>query len=240
MAFLAGIVDSIAGGGGLVSLPAYFIAGLPAHQAIATNKMGSTFGTILTLVRFIRNGLVNFRLAVPSVIAAVIGSALGAQISLHMDERILRNIMLVALPIVAFFVLNKHIFKDRGEVEIRIDRRTMLTAILSALFVGIYDGMYGPGAGTFLIIAFTVFGRLGLAQANGQTKVINATTNFTALVVYLMNGSVLLTLGICATISNMAGNYVGSSLAMTKGGAIVKPVILLVLGLLFLKVLGVY
>lgn len=238
--FLAGVIDAIAGGGGLISLPAYLIAGLPTHQAIATNKMGATFGTTLTTVRFFQNGLINIKLAVPSVAAAIIGSSLGTQISLHMDEKLLQNIMLVVLPVVAFFVLNKKIFKDLGEVEIHLDKRTVTVAVLSAFFVGIYDGLYGPGTGTFLIIAFTVFGRLGMIQANGQAKIINTTTNWTSLILNLINGSVLLPLGICSALANMLGNYVGSGLAMHKGSAIVKPAILLVLLLLFLKVLGIY
>lgn len=240
MVLLAGIVDSIAGGGGLISLPAYLIAGLPAHQAIATNKMSSTFGTTLTLVRFIRNGLVNMALGVPSIIAAIIGSAIGAQISLRMDEQLLQNIMLVILPVTAVIVLNKHIFKDNGETEVHVNRRTMTTAILAAFIIGVYDGLYGPGTGTFLIIAFVVAGRLGMIQANGQTKLINATTNWTSLILYLISGNVLLPLGICAAISNMIGNYIGTNLALRNGSRIVRPVILGVLCLLFLKVFGVY
>lgn len=240
LVFLAGVVDSIAGGGGLISLPAYLIAGLPTHTAIATNKMSSTFGTTLTLARFIRNGLVNLTLSIPSIIAAIIGSSLGARISLSMDETILRNAMLVILPIVAFLVLNKHIFKDYGDHEIVIDRRIIIVTILSAFIVGIYDGLYGPGTGTFLIIAFSVFGHLGLAQANGQTKVINATTNWTSLIIFFLNGQILIPLGIATAISGILGNYVGSSMALKNGSRIVKPCILFVLALLFLKVLGLY
>lgn len=240
LVFVAGIVDSIGGGGGLIALPAYLIAGLPTHQAIATNKMGSTFGTTLTLVRFIRKGLVNFAIGVPSVVAAIIGSAIGTQISLRMDEGLLENIMLVILPVTAIIVLNKHIFKDNGETEITVNRRTMTTAIVAAFVIGIYDGLYGPGTGTFLIIAFVVAGRLGMLPANAQTKLINATTNWTSLVVYLLSGNVLLPLGIGAALSNMAGNYIGTTLALRNGSRIVRPCILCVLSLLFLKVLGVY
>lgn len=240
LAFLAGVVDSIAGGGGLISLPAYLIAGVPVHYAIATNKMGSTFGTYLTLGRFIRNGLVNFRLGIPSVIVTIIGSTIGSRLSLSMDETILRNAMLVILPIVAFLVLNKHIFKDYGDTEVVINARTLTVSIVAAFVIGIYDGLYGPGTGTFLIIAFSVFGHLGIVKANGQTKLINAASNSAALVVFLRSGNVLMMLGISAVICNMLGNYVGSGLALRNGATIVKPCILFVLALLFLKVVGVY
>ena len=115
--FLAGLVDAIAGGGGLISLPAYLIAGLPPHNAIATNKMSSTFGTSLTTARFIRSGLISFRLAVPSVLAAVIGSSIGAHLSLLISEAVMKYILFAVLPVSAFFVLNKHFFGDGGTAK---------------------------------------------------------------------------------------------------------------------------
>lgn len=238
--FLAGFVDSIGGGGGLISLPAFLIAGLPPHMAIGTNKMSSTFGTALTTVRFIKNRLVNFKLAVPSVIAAMIGSFAGAKLSLLLTEKMIRGLMIVILPVAAFFVLNRHLFGDGGDEEVRLDRRTYLTASLSALLIGLYDGFYGPGTGTFLIIAFTVFAKLSIAVSNAQAKVINLTTNITALTVFALSGQVLFLLGIACAACNMLGNYVGSGLVMTKGSKIVRPVILGVLFLLLLKILGVY
>ena len=105
--------------------------------------------------------------------------------------------------------------------------------------MGVYDGFYGPGTGTFLIIAFTVFAKLNLRSANAQAKVINLTTNITSLVIFLTSGQVVVTLGLAAAVCNMAGNYVGAGLALTKGSKITRPVIILVLGLLFLKVLGI-
>ena len=109
--FLAGLIDAIGGGGGLISLPAYLIAGLPPHAAVATNKMSSTCGTTLATIRFIKNGLVNFKLAIPSIIAAIIGSSIGANISLLVDESIMLYIMIAILPVCAFLVLNKKLFQ---------------------------------------------------------------------------------------------------------------------------------
>ena len=103
--------------------------------------------------------------------------------------------------------------------------------------IGMYDGFYGPGTGTFLIIAFTVFARMTVGSANAQAKVINLTSNITSLTVFLLNGQVLFTLGLAAAVCNMAGNWVGSGLAITKGTKIVRPVILLVLALLLMKII---
>ena len=234
--FLAGLVDSIGGGGGLISLPAYLFAGLPVHMAIATNKLSSACGTSLATARFIRKGLVNFRLALPSVAAAVAGSALGAKISLSVSETVMKYILLGVLPAAAFFVLNRKWFRDEGKRTAVADRRTWIVCIISAFVIGMYDGFYGPGTGTFLIIAFTVFARMTVGSANAQAKVINLTSNITSLTVFLLNGQVLFTLGLAAAVCNMAGNWVGSGLAITKGTKIVRPVILLVLVLLLLKI----
>ena len=240
LAGLAGLVDAIGGGGGLISLPAYLIAGLPPHVCVATNKMSATFGTALATMRFIRAGLVNLKLAVPAVAAAIIGSSIGANISLILPETVMKYVLIVILPVSAILVLNKNIFNDTGSDTVTLDKRTYLTAMAAALVVGIYDGFYGPGTGTFLIIAFTVFAKLDLKTANAQAKVINLTTNITALAIFLINGQVLLPLGVAAAACNMVGGYIGAGLAMKNGSKLVKISILFVLFLLALKVLGVY
>ena len=237
MLFLAGFVDSIGGGGGLISLPAYLLAGLPAHMAIATNKLSSSCGSALTTVRFLRRGLVNLRLAIPSVFAALLGASIGARLSLLVSEDVLKIVLFIILPIAAFFVLNRLLFRDYGDEKAVADRRTMIVCILSALLIGAYDGFYGPGTGTFLIIAFTVFARMSVSAANAQAKVINLTSNLASLVVFLLNGQVLVLLGLVGAVFNMAGNYLGSGLALSKGTKIVRPIILGVLVLLLLKLI---
>jgi len=237
--FLAGLVDAIGGGGGLISLPAYLLAGVPIHNAIATNKLSSACGTTLATVRFIREGLVNWKLAVPTIVLAVLGSSLGANLSMVTEEGVMEGILFVVLPVVAFLVLNPRIFHDNEDVTQTLTRKVWITALLSSFLVGIYDGFYGPGTGTFLIVAFTVFARLTIPSANAQAKVINLTTNITSLTIFLLNGQVIFLLGIAAALCNMAGNYVGAGLAMRGGSRITRPVIILVLALLFLKVLGI-
>ena len=239
MLFLAGLVDAIGGGGGLISLPAYLLAGVPIHQTIATNKLSSTCGTALATLRFIKEGLVNWRLAAPTIVVAMLGSSLGANLSMAAPEGVMELVLFVALPVVAFIVLNPKIFHDNEAHELILNRKLYLTAMVSAFIVGVYDGFYGPGTGTFLIIAFTVFAKLDIRTSNAQAKVINLTTNITSLVIFLMNGQAIIALGLAAAACNMAGNYVGAGLALTKGSKITRPVIVLVLGLLFLKVLGI-
>ena len=238
--FLAGFIDAIGGGGGLISLPAYLLAGLPVHQAIATNKLSSSCGTTLATLRFIKNGLVNLKFAVPSVISAIIGSSIGARLSLLANDGLMEKLLFIVLPIAAFIVLNKNLFKDKEDGALTLNTNTYFISIIAALIIGMYDGFYGPGTGTFLIIAFTVFGKMNVSVANAQAKVINLTTNLTSLTIFLLNGQVLFSLGIAAAICNMIGGYLGAGLVMQKGSRIVKPTILLVLFLLFLKILGIF
>ena len=203
--FLAGFVDSIAGGGGLISLPAYLFAGLPVHAAIATNKLSSACGTSLATARFVKNGLIRPKLVLPGIAAALLGSALGARLSLLADERLIRAILFVVLPAAAFVVLNPRLFPDRPSGEARTDGRTLAVCALAAFVIGLYDGFYGPGTGTFLIIAFTAFARLSVGEANAQAKAINLSTNLSSLAVFLAGGQVVIPLGLAAAACNMPG-----------------------------------
>ena len=236
--FLAGFVDSIGGGGGLISLPAYILAGLPMHAAIATNKLSSACGTSLSTARFVRNRLIDFRVALPGVAAAILGAAIGARLSLLASEGFIRGVLFVVLPVAAFFVLNRKLFPDRAGEAVRADRHTVTVSVIAALLVGVYDGFYGPGTGTFLIIAFTVFAKMSVSSANAHAKAINLTTNITSLAVFLFSGQVIVPLGLAAAACNMLGNYIGSGLAMSKGAKITRPIILAVLALLLIKILG--
>lgn len=236
--FLAGLVDAIGGGGGLISLPAFLIAGLPPHAAIATNKMSSVCGTALATLRFIKNKLVDFRLAIPSVIAAIIGSVLGAKCSLLINETIILYMTIGLLPICAVLVLNKNLFHDNEDNNHVSDRRIYIIATVSALVIGMYDGFYGPGSGTFLLIAFTVLAKFGVKTANARAKVINLTSNIASLLVFLFSGEVMLMLGLVSAVCNMIGGYIGAGLVMKNGAKIAKPAIIFVLILLAIKIFG--
>ena len=239
MLFLAGLVDAIGGGGGLISLPAYLLAGVPMHNAIATNKLSSTCGTTLTTVRFIRQGLVNWKIAVPTIVFAMLGSSLGANLSMKMDDGFLENILFLVLPVVTFIVMNPKLLRENTSAEVVLNVRQWVIIILSTFLIGFYDGFYGPGTGAFLIISFTAFAKMDLRSANAHAKITNLTTNITSLITYLISGQVIILLGLAAALCNMAGNYVGSSLALKQGSKVTRPVIVLVLILVFLKVLGI-
>ncbi len=236
---LAGFVDAIGGGGGLISLPAYLIAGLPAHNAIATNKLSAACGTALATFRFARQGFIDWRMALPGMAAALVGAWCGAHLSLLVDSDVLTKVLYVILPLTAILVLRKDTLKER-ETPAPYTRRTALIAAAAALVIGVYDGFYGPGTGTFLIIAFSLLAKMDVRSANGQCKAINLTTNVTSLVVFLRSGQAVIALGLAAAVCNMIGGWLGAGLALRAGAKITRPVILLVLVLLLLKVLGVF
>ena len=151
----------------------------------------------------------------------------------------MEKVLIFVLPVAAVVVLNPRLFRDNEDGEVKLDRKTWITALVSSFVVGFYDGFYGPGTGTFLIIAFTVFAGLSLRSANAQAKIINLTTNLTSLTIFLLNGQVIFLLGLAAAVCNMAGGYLGAGLAISKGSRITRPVIILVLGLLLLRVFGI-
>ena len=237
LVFLAGFVDSIAGGGGLISLPAYLLAGLPIHNAIATNKLSSTTGTLVSTLRLVRNHFADLKLAFPCMAASFCGSIFGAKIALHTSDSILKIVLLILLPIVAFYVLKK---KD---LEPNLSKQPSAHAKLailigSSLLIGIYDGFYGPGTGTFLLLVYTALAKLDVRTASGNMKLVNLSSNVSALVTFLFAGKVIWTLGLAASAFSIAGHYIGSGMVMKNGTRIVRPIILVVLMLLFLKIIS--
>ena len=236
LVFLGGFVDAIAGGGGLISLPAYLIAGLPVHTAIGTNKVSSAMGTAVTTWKFWKQGYIQIKLAVLCAVCALGGSTLGANLALMVSDHIFKIILLIILPLTGFYVLRSKSM-ERTDQNSEITRRMYLIAAICAFGIGIYDGFYGPGTGTFLLLLLTGLAHMDLDHAAGTTKVINLSTNVAALVTYLINGHTMLLLGLIAGIFGIAGNWLGARSFTRKGVKIVKPVICVVLVIFFIRVL---
>ena len=235
LTFLAGLVDSIAGGGGLISLPAFLFAGLPMHSAIATNKLASTIGTTVSTTRYCKNGFYDKKLALPGIICALTGSVAGARLVLIVDDKYLRWMMIIILPIAAIAVFMD---KTHEEKEPAFSLRKRIAIVAAAgLVIGIYDGFYGPGTGTFLLLALTKLAKMDIRTASGNVKLINLSSNVAALFTFLFSGYVNITLGLAGALFCLMGHYMGSGLVMKNGSKIVKPIILFVLALLFVKII---
>ncbi len=234
LVFLAGFVDAVAGGGGLISLPAHLIAGLPVHFAIGTNKMSAAMGTTLATTRYARSGYIPWRLSIFCVICALVGSALGAKAALLLSDYVFKIVMLVILPLTAAYVL-----RGNGLSVEKEPYGTFRTTILSmgiAFVIGIYDGFYGPGTGTFLILLLMGCAHLTLQKANGTSKAINLTTNLSAMTVFLLNDKVIIPLALIAGLFNLAGSYFGSRSFEIGGAKVVRPIMCVVLVIFFIRV----
>lgn len=234
--FLASFMDAIAGGGGIISAPAHLIAfgRLPAPYALGTNKVSAAIGTVFSTARFIKNGYVNWKLFAPSVVFALTGSVIGTWLQHRTPDVVLKYMLILVLPVVAVITLRSREWPDEPQ---EIDFRRQAAIVWAASFViGGYDGYYGPGTGTFLMIMFIRFARMDTRHAAGGVKVINLSSNIGSLVTQLASGYVFLRVGLIAAVFSIAGHYLGSGLAIKNGGRIVRPAVIVVLILLTLKV----
>lgn len=236
--FIGGVVDAIGGGGGLITLPAYMISGFPVHFAIATNKISSSMGTLTAFVKFMRDGYMPLKLSAVGIIFALIGSSLGAKTALLISDYFFRILMLVILPVTAWYVFrSQDLLREQKNTADEITSRTYIICALVALGTGFYDGFYGPGAGTFMLLLLAGLAGLSVQRANGVTKAINLATNIAALAVYFVNGKAVLHVGIIAGVFSIAGNYIGAKFFEKGGAKTVRPVILIVLSLFFVRVI---
>lgn len=233
--FLSGFVDAVAGGGGLVSLPAYFISGLPTHFALGTNKLSAMLGTALTTYKYARLGYINVRRAFFCVICAFAGSSIGAKLALLVPDREFKIALLFILPLTALYLLKNRSFGEDKHQKLSEKVIITLCSVVS-LVVGIYDGIYGPGTGTFLLIGFCTFANCTLKNANGLAKAVNLATNFAAFTVFCLNDSVIFSLGLVAGIFSVAGNYAGARFFEKNGAIGTKPIMIFVIGIFIIKI----
>ena len=236
--FLAGFVDAAAGGGGLISLPAYYLVGLPPHLAVGSNKFSSCVGTAFSTGRFLKNGSVEPRAAIPAAVFALAGSFAGARLALVLSDRFLHGAMLVLLPAAAVFILfgRKRSGQDvstYGEIS---KRKAFVLSGCIGLLLGLYDGFFGPGTGTFLILAFTALLGFDYKTAGGNTKVVNLSSNLAAVATFIAAGQIDYALAVPAAVCSIVGHWIGSGLAIQKGARFIRPVMLAVLVLLFAKI----
>lgn len=237
LAFLAGFIDSIAGGGGLISLPAYLFIGLPSHMALGTNKLSSSFGTLIATLRYAKNGQVHYKSALTAALAALVGSYAGAQLAMAFDEKFLKLLLVFLLPAIAFLVLTRKKFGEESKVSDLSNKKVIILSAATGLILGAYDGFFGPGTGTMLILAFTGIIGFNLATASGNTKIVNLASNIAAVTAFITGGSVVFAIGIPAAVCGMLGNWLGSGLAIKNGAKVIRPVFIGVVALLFGKVL---
>lgn len=233
--FAAGWIDAVVGGGGLLQLPALLmLPGITPVQALATNKMGSIFGTATSSVTFYRRVKPDLRTAIPMAVIALAGSFGGALLAVNLPQSVFKPIIVLALIAVAVFTAIK---PNVGELTaLRHDgHRHYLMASLIGAAIGFYDGLIGPGTGSFLVIALVAGLGYAFLEASAKAKIVNLATNAGALLFFLPHGSVLWGIGLVLGLSNMAGGYLGARTAVAKGSKFIRLVFLAVVAVLIVK-----
>lgn len=221
-AFLAGTIDAMAGGGGLITIPALLAAGVPPVAAIATNKLQSTFGTGGAVLAFARKGRIDFRKFAWPTAAAFVGSGLGAFVLTRVDPGFLSAF----LPLLLIAVAGYFAFAPRMTDEDRHGRAGASLLVAVALVIGFYDGFFGPGTGSFIITALVALFGLGLIRAVAHAKLLNLASNLAGLGVLIVGGHVLWVTGFAMALASTAGGQVGAYLAMRFGAAAARPLLI--------------
>ena len=233
--FLAGFVDSAAGGGGLTSLPAYLFVGLPPHTAIGCNKFSSACGTTLSAARFFKNGAVDWQVAAISAVCSFVASYLGIRIALMINQETLKTVLVIVLPIVAVLLLFKRNFGAENQSADIPKKKAFILAACAGLVIGFYDGLIGPGTGTIAIIVFSAGMKYDLKTASGNAKVMNLASNYASLIAVITGNKVIYSIAIPAAVFGIIGNYIGAGFAIKKGTVFIKPLMICVIVLLFGK-----
>ncbi|MCX5786305.1 MAG: TSUP family transporter [Elusimicrobia bacterium] len=233
---LAGCIDAIAGGGGLITLPAYLHFGLRPGLLLGTNKLSSSMGTTVAAFKFLKDCSFGKSFLFILIVLAAAGSSAGARVISLVPPAAVKYLLIVTLPPIAVFLAVRHNFGLSDSSSSLGEKGLLARAGAIAFFISFYDGMLGPGTGTFLAVAFARFCRYDLLSATALSKLINLTSNLAALATFLALGKVNIRLGLAMGCAGMAGNYLGSHLALKKGVWVIRPALLLVSGSLLAKI----
>jgi uncharacterized membrane protein YfcA len=234
VAFVAGTIDAMAGGGGLITIPALLAAGVPPVQALATNKLQSSLGTGSAVLAFARKGRIDFRRFLAPALGAFAGSVVGAWTLQKVDPGFLEGFV----PVLLLLMVGYFLLAPAASEEERHSRlgRPALVAIVTA--IGCYDGFFGPGTGSFLATALVALFGMSLLSATAHTKLLNLASNLAAVLTLALGGKMLWTLGLLMAVCAIAGGQLGAHLAMRIGGRLIRPLLVVMSLLLTLKLLS--
>ncbi len=234
IAMLAGFIDSIAGGGGLLTVPALLAVGLPPASALATNKLQSTGGSFSASLYFIRERMVDLKQQKFAITCAFIGSALGTLSVMHIQADFLKLLLpILTISVGLYFLLSPTIGEN--------DRKSRLTiiqfALLPALAIGFYDGFFGPGAGSFYALAYITLAGFNLTKATAHTKVLNFTSNLAGLIFFIVGGEVVWSIGLVMLVGQFIGARLGAKMVIAKGRKLIRPMLIIVSTVMSIKLI---
>lgn len=237
LAFLAGFIDAIAGGGGVIAIPTLYFMGLSPAQVVATNKLLAIFGSSTASVQYWRKGHVDKALLLRVAPFALLGSALGAHLVLGFEnEEAFRNIIAGLILLVGVLVVtNRRLGLEKRYAG--LTARNLAIGVTGALAIGVYDGFFGPGAGTFLMFLFVRFLGFDFVTGSGNARVVNFLTNLGAFVTFFLSGAMVWWIGLPMGIANALGAALGARLAMLRGSAFVKAIYVAIVLLVFARLM---
>ncbi len=229
----AGWVDTIAGGGGLITIPALLLAGMPPPVALATNKLQGSSGTLVASIYFLRRGVFKLKENRLLLLMAFLGAFCGTGMLLSIKVSVLRAIIPILLIAIGLYFL----LSPTGDIEGKSRLSPQSFALLFAPILGFYDGFFGPGTGMFMALAFVSLRGYNLSQATAHAKVLNFTSNFSALLYFLLFGEINWGVGSIMIIGQIIGASIAARMVLTKGAALIRPVVITVCFLMSAKLL---
>ena len=239
---VAGFVDAIAGGGGLIMLPGLLFAGLPVGSAIATNKLCGTFGALTSTLKFAQRKQINWRICQWMALPVIIGSYIGSRSIDRLPVTWAEPIVIALIVIITAFVVikpsfgiqpNQAVIEKIATKEGRLKRIAL--SLIAGAAIGFHDGFFGPGTGIFLVFSLLSIWSMDFLKATGATKLLNFLANITALITFALSGTIVYALGIFGAAGVILGSYLGASFATKKGAAFIRPIFIVVTTALVLK-----
>lgn len=232
--FSAGLIDAIAGGGGMIALPVLLASGLSPVEALATNKLQGSFGTLTAARYFVRKRLVDLQQMRVPILCTFIGAATGTVLIQLMDAGVLATLMPILLIAIALFFMFSPTVSDEDKQQ-RL--KPALFGLIIGTSIGFYDGFFGPGTGTFFTLAYVTLAGYGMAKATAHTKVLNFTSNIASLAFFAIGGHIIWFAGLIMAAGQVMGGQLGARLVVSKGTRLIRPLIVTMTLLLSAKLL---
>ncbi len=230
----AGLIDSIAGGGGLITIPVLLSLGFPPHETLGTNKFQSSFGSFTASYYYVKKGGVELKKAVPGIIFTFAGAAAGVTVVQHISSSLLNYLIPFLLVGIIIYTFAKPAI---GEIDGRSRFSSIVFYLIFGLTLGFYDGFFGPGTGSFWALAFVAGLGFNFVKATGYTKVMNFTSNITSLLLFMISGNIIFAAGISMAAGQILGAKIGSGLVIKKGAKFIRPIFITVVILTTIKLI---
>lgn len=235
---IAGFVDAAAGGGGLISLPAYLIAGVPPHTALATNKFTASSGAIVSAATFFQSGKVTTKLIKFCIPMTMLGAIIGVKVVVLINAKLLQPAIMILVLIVGLYTLFSKTFGTENNFnENNLQKKHYIIGMLFAFLLGFYDAVFGPGTGSFLIMFFVMYYKMDFLIASGNAKALNLVSNLCSLLFFAIAGKVNYKIGVIIIPFTMISTFLGAKFAIKKGIKVIKPIFVTMSLLASLKIL---